>query len=160
VSPSGVPSCLSTPTNASMISGASNARLRRPICYNLDMMTDRGPSLEDRIACLERLLEEGRVSAQKWELDSPSTKALKRARQLLSSFAQRFEDVSAFDVTVAVDGAIEITALLGELFLTVDVSQSGHTVQAIIDRPVSGEVTWSSRNASADEIMTEIERAA
>lgn len=143
-----------------MISGASNARLRRPICYNLDMMTDRGPPLEDRIAGLERLLEEGRVSAQKWELDSPSTKALERARQLLSSFAQRFEDVSAFDVTVAVDGAIEITALLGELFLTVDVSQSGHTVQAIIDRPVSDEVTWSSRNASADEIMTEIERAA
>ena len=114
----------------------------------------------ERFATLEQLLAEACASAQEWELDQPSARALDRARLLLSSFAQRFDDVSAFEVTVAVDGAIEITALLGTLFLTVDVSQSGRSVQAIIDRPVSGEVAWSSRDASADEILTEIERAA
>ena len=90
----------------------------------------------------------------------PSPAAVIRARELFESFARTFEDVSPFEVAIAVDGAIEITALIGKHFLTADISPAGRQVEAILDEPESGAVAWSSSDTSAHEILREIERAA
>ena len=72
--------------------------------------------------------------------------------------ARTFQDLSPFQISVAVDGSVELTGLLGDTMLTVEVSPGSGRMDAVMDT-LSG-VVWVGHDISTEDLMKEIQRAA
>ncbi|MBA4179842.1 MAG: hypothetical protein C0506_04565 [Anaerolinea sp.] len=78
---------------------------------------------------------------------------------LLTRLVIAIDDASMFEVFVADDGTIEITASPHGRFITIDVAPaSGRT--AVVVQDSKGVTLWANPDASDTEVVQEVERAA
>lgn len=89
------------------------------------------------------------------DLDLPSTHALSVAERLL----RQLGDPAPFEVFVADDGTIEITAVHADRFITVDVSP-GSARLAIVVTSSAGATLCSAEDADEGEVLRQLRSAA
>lgn len=104
-------------------------------------------------------LERSLALAAEHHLDVPSAAARTRAEALLSRLVIAVEDASIFEVFVADDGTIEITASPHGHFITIDIAPvSART--ALVVQDSAGLAMIVDPDASDTEVVRRVERAA
>lgn len=105
-------------------------------------------------------LERSLALAAEQHLDVPSAAARNRAEALLSRLVIAIEDASIFEVFVADDGTIEITASPPHgRFITIDIAPvSAQT--ALVVQDSAGRALVVDPDASDTEVVRRVERAA
>ena len=104
-------------------------------------------------------LERSLALAVEQHLDVPSAAARTRAEALLSRLVIAIEDASMFEVFVADDGTIEITASPHGHFITIDIAPvSART--ALVVQDSAGLALVVDPDASDTEVVRRVERAA
>lgn len=114
-------------------------------------------TVERRRALLGQL-DRGIAISAEHHLDVPSAAATARAQGLLSKLVIAVLDASVFEVFVADDGTIEITASPPDMLITIDVSPGTGRI-AMVAQELAGVVVWSSEDATDTDVVRQVERA-
>ncbi len=116
----------------------------------------RSSDVRARVAHFESQLREAQAAAARNGFDQPAEGAVARATRVFDALAAA--DFAPFDVAIGVDGSIELTATIGTLAITIDVSPTGSRIDAVLD--TADRVVWVGENVTPAAVVKEIERAA
>ena len=128
-------------------------KVNRAVAKALSPMT----TVEKRSAMLAQLDRAATGSARQG-LGVPGADALMRADGLITQLVM-VGDFSIFEVYVADDGSIEITASTPERFVTIDIAPASARASVVV-QDSTGATLWAASNATDAELVRQVERAA